>query len=102
MVSNSINLKSLSHQAVTVLLTIVITMTGFWMMIGRDFITHDRCLQMIQTNNKGIVEKLEASVEQSKELDRVIDKNTEAINSLKVQLAALNETMKYIQKEMEK
>ena len=58
-------------QATTVLVTIVLTMTGFWMMIGREFVTRSEARDMI-------AEKINHVDEGNQDVKRVIQKNTDA------------------------
>jgi len=76
----------LAGYAVTVFVTIVITMTGFWMMVGRDFVTKSEVDKMIDLRVTAIEQREE-------KFDKVIEKNTEAIQRLEIQIAILNKTL---------
>lgn len=77
-------------QAATVMLTIVISMTGFWMMIGRELATRDEVYTIVNTKMIAIDAKLNARVQQDQRLEKVLEKNTDAIQGLQVQIATLN------------
>ena len=46
---NKVQTTQIASQAATVLITIVISMTGFWMMIGREFVTREEVSKMTET-----------------------------------------------------
>lgn len=92
-------LLKLSGTAITTLLTIVITMVGFWMMIGREYVTREEANTMIQRENKVILQMIEERSEDDKRLEKVLEKNTEAIQQLKIQITALNSTLEHIDRQ---
>ena len=90
-------MSKLMGQAVTVLVTIVISMSGFWMMVGRDFTTRDEVNTIVNTKIIAIDNKLEERAQRDVKLENVLEKNTEAIHGLQIQIATLNvmlETMR--------
>lgn len=100
--------KLLSY-AVTVLVTVVLSMTGFWMMIGREYVTRaetavlieqyatdpDEVLKLIEVSGPYnqdralIMQTLNDNKEASKDLRTAIDNNTRAL----VKLEAILETL---------
>lgn len=66
-----------------VLVTIIISMTSFWMMIGKDFVTRDETRIIIGQQTKPIENGLES-------VGRALQKNTDAIVDLKLSLTALS------------
>lgn len=68
--------------ATIVLVTIIISMTSFWMMIGKDYITRDETRIIVENE----IEPVQAG------LDRysvILQKNTDAVIDLKLSLTAL-------------
>ncbi len=92
-------MSKLVGQAFTVLLTIVISMTGFWMMIGRELATRDEVHTIVNTKMIAIDAKLEQRSESDARLERVMEKNTDAIQGLQVQIATLNATLEAMGRE---
>jgi len=84
------SLIKIAANAVTVLVTIVISMTGFWMMIGRDFVTRDESRVLISTQ----IEKIDVDIKNHSEILRkindTIQKNTDTIINLKLSLTSLS------------
>ena len=73
------------------LAAIVVSMAGFWMMTGRDMISRDEAVMLVRQQTIAIETKLELYYEgllvqenrltkQEEKLERVLEKNTEAIN----------------------
>lgn len=92
----SSTLLKLSGTAITTLLTIVITMTGFWMMIGRDYVTREEAEVMVSKENRVILTLIEERSNNEARLEKVLEKNTEAIQALKIQITVLNNTLEHI------
>ena len=68
--------------ATIVLVTIVISMTSFWMMIGKDYVTRDETRVIIEREIAPIDENIDA-------YRAILQKNTDAIIDLKLSLSAL-------------
>lgn len=90
------NLVRLGAYIVATLITVILTMVGFWLMEGREFVTRNEALELIQTENKIILERMDARDKNEQRLENVLEKNTEAIQQLKVQIATLNSTLEFI------
>jgi hypothetical protein len=86
-------INNLIKSAATVMITMIITMSGFWMMIGRDFVTRAEVNELIQQR----VSTIAATEER---LERVVTKNTDAINHFNIQIATLNQTLIHIKEDM--
>jgi len=96
-----IDIPSILTQVITVLLTIVISMTGFWLMIGREFVTRSETSTMINNQLLLVQERVSIYKEDSKELRRVIDRNSEALTDLKVQIGQLKNTLDFLREDNE-
>ena len=89
------------------LAAIVVSMAGFWMMTGRDMISRDEAVMLVRQQTIAIETKLELYYEgllvqenrltkQEEKLERVLEKNTEAINELRIQIATLSQALAII------
>jgi len=96
-----IDIPSILTQVITVLLTIVISMTGFWLMIGREFVTRSETSTMINNQLLLVQERVSIYKEDSTELRRVIDRNSEALTDLKVQIGQLKNTLDFLREDNE-
>ena len=85
--------------------TIVISMAGFWMLAGKDLISRSEAINLVDQKTISLGTKLELYHEslidheyeinkQKEKLERILEKNTEAINSLRVQIATLSHSLK--------
>jgi len=103
--------NDLLREAVVVLVTIVISMTGFWLMIGRTLITRDEASVMITEKTSAIQteytsyklfmeDQLRRSDKQNEDLKMALNQNTNAVNDLKIQIATLAQAMLYIQEQL--
>lgn len=77
----------------TVLITIIISMTGFWMMMGRDFVTRAEAKEIAIEQVVLVDQKLEIYRQDTKETRSVINKNSEVINELRVEIAKLTQAL---------
>lgn len=93
------NLLKLAANFITILVTVIFTMIGFWLMEGREFVTRIEVTEIIQQENKLILQKMAERDKNDKRLEAVLEKNTEAIQELKVQIATLNRTLEYLEKK---
>ena len=96
-----IDIPSILTQVITVLLTIVISMTGFWLMIGREFVTRSETSTMISNQLSLVQERVSVYKEDYKELRRVIDRNSEALTDLKIQIGQLTNTLDFLREDNE-
>ena len=80
-------------------------MAGFWMLTGKDLISRSEAANLVDQKTISIGTKLELYHEalvdhehelnkQKEKLERILEKNTEAINSLRVQIATLSTFIK--------
>ena len=85
----------------------VVSMAGFWLMIGGKYINREEALLLIKQQTVSIETKLDMYhsalavqdnriSKQEEKLQRVLEQNTEAINQLKIQIATLSQSIKAI------
>ena len=93
--------------AIFFLATIVISMAGFWILTGRDLVTRAEASTMVDQKTIAMQTKLELYHESlvdhgheinktNDKLERILEKNTDAINSLRVQIATLANSLDLI------
>jgi len=89
------------------LAAIVLSMAGFWMTAGRNLISRDEASLLIRQRTIALETKVELYHEgllvqenrltkQEEKLERVLEKNTEAINELRIQIATLSQALAII------
>lgn len=89
-----------------VLITIIISMTGFWMMIGREFVTRSEAETIVNQRVQSDIKSLQLQMDNFAANDNMsrqaLQKNTEAIQGLQVQMASLNTTLEIMVRSYEK
>ena len=91
-------------QVLYTLLGIVLAMAGFWMMIGREYVTRAEVVELMETTgpyvrDKGLLmHELTRSIASNKDLKSAIDKNTGAINSLEKQMVLMQSILERLDK----
>jgi len=89
------------------LATIVISMAGFWMLTGKDLISRGEAATLVDQRTIAMATKLELYHESlvdheheikktNDKLERILEKNTDAINSLRVQIATLAHSLELL------
>lgn len=92
----------------TTCIGIIVTMVGFWVMIGKNMVTRAEVLNMIETSSpynqdrQFIMERLAANKETQAALANALQKNTEVMNELKVQIAMLSKTLEALEERIER
>jgi hypothetical protein len=87
---------------------IIITMMGFWVAIGRNMTTKSEVLHMIETqcpysqDKQFIMERLSANKETQAAFANALQRNTEVMTELKVQIATLGKTLEALENRIER
>jgi len=87
---------------------IIVTMLGFWMTIGRNMATKSEVAHMIDTQSpylhdrQFIMERLANNKESQAAFSMALQRNTEVMNELKIQIAMLGKTLEAIENRIEK
>ena len=82
---------------------IIITMMGFWVAIGRNMATKSEVVEMIETKSpyihdkQFIMERLNVNKETQAQFSLALQRNTEVMNELKIQLATLGKTLEALE-----
>lgn len=87
---------------------IIVTMLGFWVTIGRNMTTKSEVLHMIETQSpylhdkQFIMERLNNNKENQAAFANALQRNTEVMNELKIQIATLGKTLEALEKRIER
>lgn len=87
---------------------IIVTMLGFWVAIGRNMVTKAEVLAMIETQSpyvhdrQFIMERLNSNKENQAAFAMALQRNTEVMNELKVQIATLGKTLEALEDRIER
>ena len=87
---------------------IIVTMMGFWIAIGRNMATKSDVLHMIETQSpysqdrQFIMERLAANKETQAAFASALQRNTEVMNELKIQLVTLGKTLEALENRIER
>jgi len=86
---------------------IIITMSGFWVMFGRNMTTKADVLAMIETQSpyvhdrQFIMERLNTNKETQAAFAAALQRNTEVMNELKIQIMILGKTLEALEDRIE-
>lgn len=92
----------------TTSLGIIITMVGFWVTVGKNMVTRSEVLNMIETQSpynadrQFIMERLANNKEMQSAFSLALQRNTEVMTELKIQIAMLGSTLEAIEYRIEK
>lgn len=87
---------------------IIVTMSGFWVMIGRNMASKAEVAHMIETlspyihDRQFIMERLASNKETQASFANALQRNTEVMNELKVQIAMLGKTLEALEDRIER
>lgn len=87
---------------------IIVTMMGFWVAIGRNMTTKAEVSHMIETQSpyihdrQFIMERLNTNKETQAAFSTALQRNTEVMNELKIQLATLGKTLEALEERIER
>jgi predicted RND superfamily exporter protein len=86
---------------------IIVTMLGFWVTIGRNMATKADVLNMIETQSpyvhdrQFIMERLNTNKETQASFASALQRNSDVMNELKVQIAMLAKTLETLEHRIE-
>lgn len=87
---------------------IIVTMMGFWVAIGRNMATKAEVAHMIETQSpyvhdrQFIMERLAANKESQAQLSSALQRNSDVMNELKIQLVTLGKTLEALEDRIER
>lgn len=91
----------------TTCITIIVTMIGFWVGIMRNMVTKNEVSHMIETQSpymndrQFIMEKLASNKEAQAAFATALQRNSEVMNELKVQIMVLSKTLEALEDRIE-
>jgi predicted RND superfamily exporter protein len=92
----------------TTCLGIIVTMMGFWVTIGKNMATKSDVAHMIETQSpyihdrQFIMERLNTHKESQAIFATALQRNTEVMNELKIQIATLGKTLEALEDRIER
>lgn len=87
---------------------IIITMLGFWLTIGKNMVTKSEVSELIKNESpynidrQFIMERLATNKETQAAFANALQRNTEVMNELKVQIATLGKTLEALEERIER
>ena len=92
----------------TTCIGIIVTMMGFWVAIGRNMATKSEVADMIESKSpylqdrQFIMERLNNNKETQTAFANALQRNTDVMNELKVQIATLGKTLEALEERIER
>jgi hypothetical protein len=92
----------------TVSFGIIVTLVGFWVGVGKKIVTREQIAEMIKTESvynqdrQFIMERLSTHKEDQKAISLMLQRNTEVMNELKIQIATLGKTLEALEDRIER
>ena len=86
---------------------IFVTMIGFWVTVGKNMATKTEVIDMVERRSpylqdkQFIMERLAINKETQNALTKMLQKNTEVMNELKIQIATLGKTLEALEDKIE-
>jgi hypothetical protein len=87
---------------------IIVTMLGFWFTIGKNMVTKSEVIDIIKNESpysqdrQFIMERLAVNKESQAAFASALQRNTEVMNELKVQIATLGKTLEALEDRIER
>jgi len=92
----------------TVSIGVIVTLLGFWAGVGKKIVLRSEIIEMIKTESiyvqdkQFIMERLSSHKENHTILTNMLQKNTEVMHELKVQIATLGKTLETLEDRIER
>lgn len=87
---------------------IIVTMLGFWVAIGKNMVTRSEVVEIIKNDSpylqdrQFIMERLATNKETQTAFANALQRNTDVMNELKVQIATLAKTLETLEDRIER
>ena len=87
---------------------IIVTMLGFWVAIGRNMATKSEVVELLQNQSpylqdkQFIMERLTNNKEALAQFANALQRNTEVMNELKIQIGILGKTLEALEERIER
>lgn len=92
----------------TMSIGIIVTLLGFWVGVGRKIVSREDIGEMIKNESpynqdrQFIMERLASNKETQALLTNMLQRNTEVMNELKIQIATLGKTLEALEERIER
>jgi hypothetical protein len=102
------NIINFWENIATTSIGIIVTMIGFWVAIGRNMATKSEVIDLIKTqcpysvDRQFIMERLATNKETQAALSMTLQRNTEVMTELKIQIATLGKTLEALEERIER
>ncbi len=102
------NLSSLVEHILPGGLSFIIFIIGFWISVGKHMVTKSDVEKMIQLHSpyvedrQFILERLKNNKEMQESFADALDKNSDVMNELRIQIACLSNTLENIEKYIDR
>jgi len=89
-------------------LGVIVTLIGFWVSVGKKIVTREEIGEMIKNESaytqdrQFIMERLSNHKENHKILTDMLQRNTDVMNELKIQIATLGKTLEALEDRIER
>jgi multisubunit Na+/H+ antiporter MnhC subunit len=83
-------MKDLAKEVIVILVTVVLSMGGYWMLFSRDLVTKVEATELIAAQVAVTKVEIQSLVESRKELTTALKENTEAVQDLRVEFAKIS------------
>jgi hypothetical protein len=87
---------------------IIVTLIAFWVGLGRKIVTREEIVEMIKNESsysqdrQFIMERLATNKENQTLVTTILQRNTEVMNELKIQIATLGKTLEALEYRIER
>lgn len=102
------SLSEFFQSAITTLIGIIISLIGFWTTFVRNMVTKKEVIELIHTHSAYaqdrtfIMERLTVNKEALATVSLALQKNTEVMTELKIQIATLGKTLEALEYRIER
>jgi len=102
------NITNFWQSLSTASLGIIVTLIGFWVGVGRKIVSREQIIEMIKTESvynqdrQFIMERLSMNKENHTIVTNMLQRNTEVMHELKVQIATLGKTLEALEERIER
>jgi hypothetical protein len=102
------NITTFWHSLSTLSIGIIVTLIGFWVGIGRKIVSREEIAEMVKNDSmyaqdrQFIMERLASNKETQTALTNMLQRNTEVMNELKIQIATLGKTLEALEDRIER
>jgi hypothetical protein len=102
------NISHFWQPIATMSVGVIVTLVGFWVGIGRKIVSREEIYEIIETKSpyshdkQFIMERLASNKETQAALTNMLQRNTEVMNELKIQIATLGKTLEALEERIER